>query len=226
MKYLSNCLKWLMCFLIIFIYVACNAKDTNKIEFITSNYGIVQYPVFKNIEGSEQVNDLIIDKVKSILDSNEEFDGSIQYSVLECNSEIISIEFYGDIIYLPTKRPLRIYSCMSIDVKNKKQIKLSDIKEINDDFINNYIEGLCLKYKEIHPNTESNPFGENSSYNMEYFKYYLNKADQLVYNNQLDRYLDSHIKSCIHENSIILSMELPQALGFHIEVRISLDDIK
>ena len=82
-----------MCFLIIFIYVACNAKDTNKIEFITSSYGIVQYPVFKNIEGSEQVNDLIIEKVKSILDTNEEFDGSIQYSVLECNSEIISIEF-------------------------------------------------------------------------------------------------------------------------------------
>ena len=78
----------------------------------------------------------------------------------------------------------------------------------------------------MYPDTDKNPFGENGSYSTDYLEYYLNKADELVYDEQLDRYFDSHIKTYIHENNIILSMELPQSLGYHIEVELSLDDIQ
>lgn len=196
-------------------------------KFTTATYELAQYPVFSNVDGAEVINDLILDKVKSMILSYEDLSGSIEYSVLECNSEMISVEFYGDFVFLPSKKPLMLHSCISIDMKNKKQIKLNDIVKIDEDFIRKYSESLRLKFREKYPDTDHNPFelDQNVIYNTEYLEYYLNKADELVYNNELDAYLDPNIKSCIHENNIILSMDLPQALGFYIEVEMPLEDV-
>lgn len=218
-----NRFKWLLLMtslLAAFTSLSCGMSDTDTAEFSTSSYGIVQYPVFENIEGSEQINDLIRNKAESLTDINLEskHDGIIEYSVLECNSEVISIEFYGDIVYLPTKKPTRVYSCMSIDVKKKEQIKLNDIVEIDENFIENYMERLRLKYQELHPEADHNPFSEEDGYSLEYIEYFLNKADELVYDDSWHKPYDPKIKSCIHENNLILSMELPQANGYHIEV--------
>lgn len=146
--------------LVILFSLSCGMSDTDTAKFITSSYGIVQYPVFENMDGSELINDLIRNKAESLTDINLEskYDGIIEYSVLECNSEVISIKFYGDIVYLPTRKPLRIYSCMSIDVKKKEQIKLNDIVEIDENFIEDYMEKLRLKYQELHPKANHNPF--------------------------------------------------------------------
>ncbi len=229
--YLVNKFKhplFILSLLAIFFSSSCGMNDIDTAEFATSSYGIVQYPVFENIEGTEQINDLIRNKAESLADINLEskFSGIIDYSVLECNSEVISIEFYGDIVYLPTRKPARIYSCMSIDVKKKEQIKLNDIVEIDENFIEDYMEKLWLKYKDLHPEADHNPFsGEDGTYSLKYLEYFLNKADELVYDDNYDKPYDSKIKSCIHENNLILSMELPQANGYHIEVEMPIDDI-
>lgn len=215
--------------LVMLFSLSCGMSDTDTAKFITSSYGIVQYPVFENMDGSEPINDLIRNKAESLTDINLEskYDGIIEYSVLECNSEVISIEFYGDIVYLPTRKPARIYSCMSIDVKKKEQIKLNSIVEIDENFIEDYMEKLRLKYQELHPEADHDPFsGEDGTYSLEYIEYFLNKADELVYDDNHDRYYDSKIKSCINENNLILSMELPQANVYHIEVEMPLDDIR
>lgn len=220
----------LLAYLIIFVIfngiLSYKIQNESIAKFVTSNYGIVQYPEFSSIENSQAINSIIIDKAMSLVPTNEDVDGGIQYTVLECSSKIISIEFYGDLVYIPTKKTSRIYSCISIDVNKKEQIKLPDIIKIDDDFVENYMQNLYLEYQKIHPNTNNNPFGENKVYTSEYLKYHLNNADELSYNIYLNQYIDSTVKSCLFKEELILSLELPQALGFHIEVKMSINNAK
>lgn len=71
--------------LVVFFGSSCNEKENDVIKYVIATDGLVQYPVFENTVGSKQINDLITNKIKSLIDTNQEFDGCIQYSVLECN---------------------------------------------------------------------------------------------------------------------------------------------
>lgn len=226
-KHLNRSLIWVLILITAMLIIALSYghfRNSNSMKSVISesNYAFVNYPVFHNIENAERINSVIFDKAQSIVKSDEQIDGVVNYRIIRFDSSILSIEFKGDIVYLSANKPFRIYSCISIDLKKGEQIKLNDVCNIDDEFAELCLKAMYERYQEINPSCQYNPF-DGETYTVEYIYFFLSKADQPTYSELLDRNIDSQVKSCLIDEKVIISLELSQAYGYHIEIEIPLN---
>lgn len=80
----------------------------------------------------------------------------------------------------------------------------------------------CNKFKSLYPNEDYVPFGDKP-YDFEYIKSKLLSADDFQNTLSDGEIILPDITSClVGDNQILISFALPQALGFHIEVKMNI----
>ena len=77
----------------------------------------------------------------------------------------------------------------------------------------------------LYPNEKYMPFGDEP-YNFEYIKSALLTSDQFWSYEEGKEIIPPDITSCLIDNNsqVLISLMLPQSLGFHVEVKVSIDN--
>lgn len=205
---------YMVLFFSIFCLIACqndnysyyNFKNKTYVNDINENIKF-DIPQIDN-EGFSFINDLINNTIVDyILDeygydlSNLTLDLSYEIS---CNSkDLISIKFFGIGNIATAAHPNHLFKTVNIDVTNKKIVKLNEIYNIDDEFINIYINEFKNNFPEIGNQIMKNYSKKNL---LEYF------------NNSDEKY--SSIMTYYTKDKIGISLSVPHALGDHIEIEV------
>lgn len=117
-----------------------------------------QIAEMKNIENQFIINNIIKEEVFSELidwtntDKNNlrDINISIEYEISFQNDKYLSFKFFGFTFSKFSSYPNEIFSTLNIELQNAKKIKLEDIVDINNDFINITQDTLKL-YSNLNP---------------------------------------------------------------------------
>lgn len=211
--------------------VCTSDEIINSQSIQTFKYENIEYPVFSYIINSETINELVYNYVQQISPDVKTYpvteSNTITFQILEQNSDVISIVFSGKLTSASTSiiTLTEIYSCLCIDIVTGTQIKLSDVIKIDDEFVDSYIGKLNDAFHVLYPNEKFMPFGDEL-YDFEYIKNALLASDQFWSYEAGKEIIPPDITSCLINNNsqVLISLTLPQALGFHVEVKISVDN--
>ncbi|HHX57251.1 MAG TPA: hypothetical protein GX710_04465, partial [Clostridiales bacterium] len=219
---------------------AVENNDENKIYF--------SYPIFEgDTEHSVKMNELILEFVKSTLQHSRfrDFNGSfnnltkgveqendhytdlsadIEYEVLRNDSEYFSVKFEGLCIYKGAAYPTNYFTSLIIDVENYELVALSDLynvdvkftefvqKKIKDNIRTSLSEKFGLSPDEIPDSVEEQSHLEDNTYHLKILQ-------------QMDKNNDYNFHSFMTEDEMGFSVPLVHALGDHIEIMISYDEL-
>jgi hypothetical protein len=115
--------------------------------------------------------------------------------------------------------PTNILFTTNIDMQKAIKIRLSDVININNEFIDAFRKGKYKPYdSELNGSVEAEM--ELTNYSNERLVQYFNKSDQLNPNNELNVY------TCFTKGATGISVGVPHAIGDHVEFEIPYKDIK
>lgn len=108
---------------------------------LNGNNVLIKYPVLNSNEMNlSSVNELIKQTALSGFNKDEEVEQQIDidYEIVFYNNEFISIAFTGLANTITAAHPNNIFYTLNIDIKEGTKIKLTDIYNIDDNFIDTY----------------------------------------------------------------------------------------
>ena len=176
----------------------------------------IQYPCFSG-ENVDALNKLIYDKAQSLatLDSSYSSDTGLtanyQSAVTLQNDKIISIVFWGESEIAGGAYPSSYVYALNIDLQTLKDVALSDLYNISDNFQKVYFE------KAFFP-TSPTMFGDEAS-----FKDSLNQQKP-EYNNSFKDI--ASLSYFLSDDGIVISMKTDHASGDHFEAKLKYSDIE
>lgn len=229
---------------ILFILISCSAKteqnaDTtkNSIELNTAvsyeiesrNYSKdeinITYPKIVNLDNDtyeDEINELIQKEAIKIIESYslEEGNLDVDYRVTFRSNDFLSIQYLGSFFSTGAAHPLNIFYTSNIDLKKAEKVKLSDLLEINEAFVEKFKQGNYKSYDDNLNLLEEGVIEEIwSMYSDADLLHYLQQADEAGQINQLGTF------SYITQDSIGVSISIPHAVGDHLEMEIGFVDV-
>lgn len=229
---------------ILLILISCSAKaelNAHKIknsselstgagyEVESSNYSKneinITYPKLVHLDNDtyrDEINELIQEEAIKIIEfySLEEGNLDIDYRVTFKNNDFLSFQYLGSFFSKGAAHPLNIFYTSNIDLKKAVKVKLSDLLEMNESFVEKFKRG---NYKSFDDNLDLLEEGV-----MEELWSVYSDEDLLNYFHQADetgRINESGTFSYLTEDSIGVSISIPHALGDHLEMEISFADL-
>lgn len=172
----------------------------------------IKYPILSSNEiDLASVNKLIKETALNIFTVDKEFkqDINISYEIVFNNNKFISIIFTGLANATPSAHPRNMFYTLNIDIERGSKIKLTDIYNIDDSFIELYKSELK---KQTIP------------YIAMYLENYTNEELKKMFNNA-DKENDG-IFSYYTDTSVGISFPTIYAIGDHIEVEINKELLK
>jgi hypothetical protein len=199
-------------------------KSSYKIisETYDNNKGTkINYPQITDLSDAEkqkELNEIIKDEALKGNNYYKDVDGDvtidINYKIVCQEPEILSIIYSGVGNVSGAAHPSNLFYTTNLDTINTKILRLNDIVDINDDFVNMFING---KFKAVNSDYESEYKSEISMVTFDDWKKRLLTADPL------DKMGNEF--SYMTKDSLGISIGVMHALGDHVEFEIKYKDI-
>lgn len=196
-------------------------KNVYKVKNVTVNY-----PQIINLGDDikqKSLNEIIKNDVLEgfTKDVDDNLTLEINYNIQLENKGFMSIQYYG----LSTTKGIAYHTnqfyTSNIDIKNEKKLKLDDIIKIDDNFIKIYRNGSYVALEPSNSEMEAavNQYISTISNQdlIEYFK----QADSRNFEEN-----PSSTYSYLTNDSIVVSINIPHAIGDHAEYKIKSTDIQ
>ncbi|GMQ56007.1 hypothetical protein AN1V17_03990 [Vallitalea sediminicola] len=200
--------KILIVIVAVLILVSCSSSKMNIVEDTYSEEKIlINYPQIENKNDKEEIkilNKIIEDEALNILDYYDVNDISsleIDYKISFCNDKIISINYSGLGNAKKSVCPNNIFYTTNIDIENQTILKLSDVIDIDDSFLDKFKSDDFSAVR-------SEQIGLLDDLSIEELK------DEISANNFY-----------INERTLGISVEVIHVLGDHAEYEIAYTDI-
>lgn len=183
---------------------------------------IIQYPQLKqtqNKELEERINNQITDDVVLFSDQYKSTEDMLEmnYLIMLETSEIISILYTGE--YNAGMYPTHLLFTTTIDLQEGEKLKVSDRVAINDEFIDTFLKSTYIDWE-----TPESPNKEKQAAVIDYVKG-IPRNDLInafktadIPNMEQNLY---GIYSYYTEDGMVISIQVPHALGDHAEFQIS-----
>lgn len=199
-----------------------------EIEGVTYNEKEVSisYPSIKGLSDTvkqNKINEILKDEANVVFNDFYErvadtLSLKINYEISWANNNLLSVKYYGHAFDNGAAYPIDLLYTINIDMNKGCKIMLKDYIKIDEDFINKY-----MSYKVV--DSEENQMKASA------FKYILDtysEDDLLQYFNNADMsYKESAFTfSYLTNDSVGISIEVPHAMGDHIEIELKYEDIK
>ena len=206
-----------------------NADDNKQGTSVNENYEIVKetytsgkiainYPQIKNLNDEnkqKKINELIKAEALKIQDKYKEeldnIDLSLDYEVMYKGSDIISIRYLGLAMTKSAAYPINEINTTNIDLNKEQVLKLSDVVNIDDNFVAAFKEG---KYK---------PYIEGL--NLEEAGALHDALDNFEGNGLIDEFKQPDVKFYFTDNSLVVSAYAIHAMGDHFEMGLQFGDL-
>ncbi|WP_449537628.1 hypothetical protein [Ferdinandcohnia sp. Marseille-Q9671] len=178
----------------------------------------------KQNSGLDMINELI--KKEAILFLEQYKDGgsslSMDYQITFQTDDTVSILYTGD--YSGGMYPTHLLFTTNIDLKNERKIELPDVFVIDEQFIETFREASYLD-----PDNPDSPNVEKQAAVIEYLTS-MNTQELTNAFSKADRTNPKEnlygIFSYYTEDSLIISFQVPHALGDHAEFKLKVEDLK
>lgn len=170
----------------------------------------------------DEINELIQEEAVKIIEfySLEEGNLDVDYRVTFKSNDFLSIQYLGSFFSKGAAHPLNIFYTSNIDLKKEVKVKLSDLLEINEAFVEKFKRGNYKSYDDNLDLQEEGVMDELwSVYSDEDLLNYFQQADET------GRINESGTFSYFTQDSIGVSISIPHALGDHLEMEISFADL-
>lgn len=182
-------------------------KSDKSISSSENSINKIKYPVFNNIKNDEKINKLTQDYAKKLSDIYNSSDSNsleANYKVMYQSDKFISIQFLGNVSAETAAYPSKFQSTLNIDIEKASLVKLNEIVDIDQSFINKFKEGLI---------SSCNSLGVNASdiFNLDNLEELLSRSDNI------GEYLPE-TQSYFTNNQLSIILTVPHALGDYIEV--------
>lgn len=133
----------LLIVLVVCLLTSCTAEKNIVEDSYSSGNININYPMIENKDNEEdtKINELIKDEALKVLEYYGENNLSsldIDYEMSYINKKIMSIKYSGTGTMKKAVYPNSFFYTTNIDIKNKTILKLSDVVEVNEDFIENF----------------------------------------------------------------------------------------
>ncbi|WP_315066718.1 hypothetical protein [uncultured Clostridium sp.] len=181
----------------------------------------INYPQiinFNDAEKQKELNEIIKNEALKGNNYYKDVDGDItidiDYKIVCQESELLSIIYSGVGNVLEAAHPSNLFYTTNLDIKNKRKLRLSDIVDINDDFVNMLVIG---KFKAVNSEYESEYKSEINMVTPDDWKKRLLAADPS--DNMGSEF------SYMTKDSLGISIGVMHALGDHAEFEIKYKDI-
>jgi len=181
----------------------------------------ISYPQISDlsdVEKQKELNGLIKNEALKGADYYKDADGNvtidINYKIVCKEPELLSIIYSGVGNVSGAAHPTNLFYTTNLDVTNRKNLRLNDIANINDDFVNMLING---SFKAVNSEYESEYKSQINMLTLEDLKKRLLAADPS------DK-MGSEF-SYMTKDSLGLSIGVMHALGDHTEFEIKYKDI-
>ena len=181
----------------------------------------INYPQITDLSDAEKqkgLNEIIKNEALKGNNYYKDVDGEvtidINYKIVCQEPELLSIIYSGVGNVTGAAHPSNLFYTTNLDIKNTKILRLNDIVDINDDFVNMFING---KFKAVNSDYESEYKSEISMVTFDEWKKRLLAADPS------DK-MGSEF-SYMTKDSLGISIGVMHALGDHAEFEIKYKDI-
>lgn len=195
-------------------------KNVYKVKSVTVNY-----PQIINLGDDDKqkaINEII--KNNALKGFTEGVDDNlileINYNIPLETSNFLSIQYYGLSTIKGAAYPTNEFYTTNIDMKNGKKLKLADIIKIDDDFVKRFRNGSYVALEPGNSEMEAavNQYINNTS-NEDLIKNFKQADSRKIEENPSNTY------SYLTEDSIVISINVPHAIGDHAEYKMAIDEI-
>ena len=224
---MSKALYVIIISLVFTVLCSCSTESTEKHSQDIGNYNIIEtaytdkmnaanqkvsiiYPQIsniKNIDVEQLINNSIESLALEILEqftTLDEMEVSVTYVITHSASDMLSLYFVVDSFHPAQAYPLIRVSAVTFSIESGDVIKLAKMIDVNGDFINSFFDSFHLYSK-------YNSVGEENVVN-EYVAGILSQQSLL----SSDEGLNSEIHSFLTDNSLIISIAVPHAIGSYV----------
>ncbi|MHC1722344.1 MAG: DUF4163 domain-containing protein [Aminipila sp.] len=197
-----------------------------KTETFNDKDASINYPQLINLtdtSAQEKINEIIKKQAflayNEVVKQGEEFTYDLKYDVKYSSPELLSIRFNDYINFTQSAHPSNSVATLNIDIKNQKVIKLSDLVNINEGFVDLFKNGKYLS-----------PYPDEPPQLMESIKNILNETDtkgwiDLLKNaDSFDIYSGSPY-SYLTKDSLVIVISVPHFMGDYAEFEINYKDL-
>ncbi|MDS0527618.1 DUF4163 domain-containing protein [Clostridium sp. SHJSY1] len=205
--------------------------ETTK-EMYKNKKVTIYYPQIKGLSDSNKqsnINKMIKDGALSYVSKGVEDNLTldINYKITLLNSKAVSIQYSGVANFASSMHPDNVFYTTNIDLNNEKIMKLSDLVKVDKNLVNSFRKGKFIPY--VHT--------EDAKTEEEYRANINNIVSTTMDDNSLlSDFQKSDVKeemmnipttSCyLTEDSIGISINVPHAVGDHVEFEMKYADIK
>lgn len=255
MKTLKKCSLLVVCLILTMSLSACTKKEASKETMSTNQeakksdagkkavpekkeeftYSIIdetytekritiRFPQLTKVSNptkEDSINKSIQENIRRELDSlrNEGKDMgaltlNLNYEIAGYGQKVLSISYQGYAHFEQAASPVNVYHTQNITLDNAETISLKDIFKIDDFFVEQFKKGMYSPSKE-----DLNL--ENSGVN-------LKEEIERQYSNQdlINLFQSSEVNYKLTQYGVIVSIEVPHALGDHLEMAINYETIE
>lgn len=217
-------------------------SNENKDTAQSSNQSVVTYGLTENVYKNKNItvgysqitnlgnnnkqsviNNLIKSDVVAYINNNVVEDSNLE---LKCSiklktSDLISIQYSGVGSRPSSAHPSNIFYTTNIDIRNVRKLRLPDIVKVDENLVNAFKKG---KYVSLEPQNSSLQSGVTEYVND------ISTSDLIKYFNEADNFNinqnPSSVFSYLTKDSIVISINVPHALGDHAEFSIPLSNVQ
>lgn len=197
-----------------------------KTETFTDNDVTIDYPQVINLadtSAQDKINNMIKDRAFStyneILKQGEPFSYELKYNVTYCSPELLSIRFNDYTNFIEAAHPSSYVETININMKDQKMIKLSDLVNINEGFVDLFKKA-----------TYQSPYPDQPQQLSETMDSFLNETDTNGWIDLLKKVDSSDINdgnqySYLTKEGIVIVISVPHFMGDYAEFAISYKDL-
>lgn len=207
-------------------------EDTKEVPFESDTATFedgqltIHYPQLTDMKDKkleQQMNNLIKEEATLFLTQYQDSDAplTLEYEVLLPESDTISILYKGN--YNGGMYPTNLFFTTTIDWKKGEKIRFSEVFVVDEAFIGTLKKASYLDWEQpTQPNKEKQDalFEYLDTYTTQDLIEFISKADQPT--PEANPY---GVYSYYTNNTVVLSIQVPHALGDHAEFEINLEDL-
>lgn len=189
----------------------------------------INYPQITGLGDSNKqsvINELIKNDVVSYVNKNIAGDSNLtlNYIVKLQASDLLSIQYSGVASRSNSAHPSNIFYTTNIDVKNGKKPRLSDFVQVNQDLVKAFKKGQYVNFQSRYSKEQQAEIVKyvNDNISANNLIKYFNEADSL----DIENVNTSSTFSYLTKDSIVISVNVPHALGDHAEFSINYKNIQ
>lgn len=197
-----------------------------KTEIFKDKDANINYPQLINLtdtSAQEKINDMIKKQAFLVYDEiakqGEQFSYELNYDVKYSSPELLSIRFNDYINFTQSAHPSNSVETLNIDIKNQKVIKLTDLVNINEGFVDLFKNGKYLS-----------PYPDQTPELMESIKNILDETDtkgwiDLLKNADSFDIYSGNQYSYLTKDSLVIVISVPHFIGDYAEFEIKYKDL-